>query len=145
MASFPTWKLYQSDGTTIVYEFECVVNTDYNKDPANFVEHQALRGKGSIIIPGSESAWDLPLSFVLIGIGANSQEKYESLSAQINTLKATILKFTKYILKVEITQGGSTNDYKVQRTATMTFPNTGNRKRINIQEVNITLRVDSWS
>ena len=144
MSSFPRYRIYDSTGTSLIYDFECVTNSDDFKDPCNFVEHQSLRGIGSIIIEGSQSAWDLPIDFVLIGTGSTDAEKYESLVSQMQSLQTTIEKFTKYIFKIELTQGGSTLDYKVKRIESFTFPLDSNTKRVNIQRVNLVLRVNSW-
>lgn len=137
--NFPRFRLYSSDGLTLIYEFDFVVNIADNQDPADFVEHAGLRGQGSIIIPGSDSSWDLPLSFLLQG------DDYEDLTAQIDTLVTTVDKFTKYILKVDTTTGGGTKDYKVMRLLPFTFPIPNNgKKRINIQRVEMTFRVGTW-
>lgn len=137
MAGFPRFRLYAADGVTLVYEFVNVTDIDDFADPTDSVEHTSLRGQGSIITEGSDAPWDLPLDFVLIG------EDYEDLSAQIINVKNTIVKFTKYILKVDVTTG-TTQDYKVMRLQTFEFPIQGNKKRINFQHVKVNFRVDSW-
>ena len=144
--TFPRFILYESDGVTPVYEFDCVTNITDNQDPTFYVEHEALRGQGSIIVEVSNRAWDLPMTFVLKSTGITTAEKYEDLSAQIASLQSTIVKFTKYILKIQVTEGGSTKDYKVMRLNTMSFPIEDNaNKRITIQRVELTLRVDCWA
>lgn len=141
MASgFPTFKLYASNGTTLIYDFENVVNITDFQDPATFVEHTSLRGQGSIIIEGSDSPWDLDLSFIL------QEDDYEALVASINSLVTTVSKFTKYILKVELTSGGSTKDYKVMRLNSFQFPIGGDRKkRITFQTGTVSFRVNTWA
>lgn len=142
---YPSFKLYESDGSTLVYEFECVTDIVDNQDPAHYVEHETLRGTGSRIIPGSESAWDLPLSFMLIASGSSDADKYTDLTAKIDTVKNTIQKFTKYIFKVEKTQGGATEDYNVMRIAPISFPvSDTNLKRVTLQPVDMVLRVNCW-
>ena len=137
--SFPRIRLFEEDGTTLVYEFEFVTNIEDNQDPANFIEHQALRGQGSIISEGSDSAWNLPMDFVLQG------DDYEDITSQIDTLKSAVVKFTKYILKVEKTSGGATQDYKIMRLESFLFPLGNRRKRVNIQRVQSIFRVDCWA
>jgi len=139
VGTFPRFRLFDETGVSLIFEFDFVTAIDDNQDPANSVEHQTLRGQGSIIIPGSDSAWDLPIEFILRGTD------YEDLTAQIDTLKSSVLKFTKYILKIDKTTGGATQDYKVIRRQTFRFPTpaTG-RKRITIQRVDSVFRVDSW-
>lgn len=136
--SFPRFRLYQSDGTTPVYEFECVTDINDFQDPFNFIEHTSLRGQGSIISEGSTSPWDLNLTFILTG------EDYEDLVDQIDDLLTTIIKNTKYVLRVDLTP--STNKvYKVKRLESFDFPLNNNKKRVNFQTVNLTLRVDAWA
>ena len=143
--TFPRFRLYDETGAVLIYEFDCVINIDDNQDPCNFVEHESLRGQGSIVIPGSDASWDLPMSFVLVSSGATSSEKYEDLSTQINTVKTSIEKFTKYILKVDITEVGGTQDYNVMRTNSMSFPiGDSTSKRVNVQTVDLVFRVNTW-
>jgi hypothetical protein len=137
-AGFPRFRLYESNGTTLVYEFVYVTDINDFQDPADFVEHTSLRGQGSIIVEGSNQPWDLNLSFVLI------DEDYEALVAQLNALPSTIDKFTKYILKVDLTPS-STKNYKVMRLQSLQFPLNNNKKRVNFQTAQIVLRVDTWA
>jgi len=134
----PDFKLYAQDGTTLVYTFTNVQNiTDY-QDPANFVEHESLRGQGSIMVPGSDSAYDMNMQFVLCGTD------YTDLSTKIVTLKNTITKFTKFILKVD-TSISTTVDYNVMRVSSISFPIGESNKRVTIQKVEMTLRVNAWA
>lgn len=137
-SSFPRFRLYAADGTTLIYDFENVTDINDFQDPASFVEHTSLRGQGSIIIEGSEAPWDLNLTFMLI------KSDYESLVAEMNSVKNTINKFTKYILKVDLTNS-STQDYKVMRLQSIEFPLDRNKKRVNFQSGKITLRVATWA
>jgi len=138
--TFPRFRLFDETGLILIYEFDFVTNIGDNQDPADFVEHAGLRGQGSIIIEGSDSAWDLPMSFILRG------DDYEAVTAEIQTLTTTIEKFTKYILKVDTTTGGGTKDYKLMRLFPFSFPiPLDGKKRINIQRVEATFRVDTWA
>lgn len=138
-STFPRFKLYESDGTTLVYEFECVTEINDWQDPADFVEHTSLRGQGSIITEGSTAPWDLVISWVMQG------DDYEDLVSQINDLVTDVEKFTKYIFKVELTSGGSTKNYKVMRLGSIEFPLDRSQKRVKFQTAQITFRVDSWA
>ena len=138
MASgFPRFKLFQNDGTTLVYEFERVTETNDFQDPVTFSEHLSLRGQGSIISEGSISPWDLNLTFVLQG------DDYEDLVAQMNSLLTTIETNTEYILKIDLTSS-TTKNYNVKRLQSFSFPLNNGKKRVNFQTSNIILRVDSW-
>lgn len=139
MATFPRFRLYESDGSTLVYEFEKVLDINDFQDPSTFTEHTSLRGEGSIISIGSNEPWDLTLAFLLI------EEDYEALVAEMQNVIDSIDKFTKYILKVDTTTGGSTKDYKVKRLTSIAWPNTSRKKRVDFQRGQITFRVDSWA
>ncbi len=135
---FPRFRLYQSNGTTLVYEFEYVLDIEDWKDPFTFIEHTSLRGQGSIISEGSDEAWDLPLSFMLI------DDDYDGLTAKIESLLSTIVKNTKYVLRVDKTPS-TTKDYKVKRLESFSFPLNNKKKRVNFQTVNVIFRVDCWA
>jgi hypothetical protein len=136
--TFPRFRLYQNNGTTLVYEFEKVTDINDFQDPFTFVEHTSLRGQGSIISEGSNAPWDMNLTFILI------DEDYEGLVAQINALTTTIVKNTQYVLKVDLTNS-TTKDYKVKRLESFVFPLDRRKKRVTLQTVNLVLRVDSWA
>lgn len=139
MASgFPKFRLYASNGVTLVYEFENVISIDDWADPFDYSEHISLRGQGSIISEGSTAPWDLNITFLLKGSG------YQDLTGQISSLLSTIQKNTKYILKVDKTPS-STQDYKVKRLESFGFPLNNRQKRVNLQTVNLILRVGCWS
>lgn len=139
MSFTPQFRLYAADGTTLIYTFTYVQNITDFQDPAKFVEHESLRGQGSIIIPGSDAAYDLTIQFILQGVD------YSDLVSKINTLKSTITKFTKYVLKVDLTIS-TTQDYKVMRLNPISFPIESNtNKRVTLQRVEMTLRVNTWA
>ena len=137
-SAFPTYKLYASNGITLIYEFENVIGINDFQDPSTFIEHTSLRGQGSIITEGTTAPWDLKVDFIL------TADDYEALVALLNALPTTVVKFTKYILKVQLTSG-TTKDYKVKRLESFQFP-IGNdlRKRVTFQTSSINLRVDTW-
>jgi len=136
-SGFPKFRLYQTDGSTLVYEFVYVIDINDFQDPSSFVEHTSLRGQGSIISPGSEESWDLNITFILKGVN------YADLVAQMNSLQTTIVNFTKYILKVDLTPS-TTKNYKCLRLQSFQFPLDRVTKRTNIQTVQLSLRVGAW-
>jgi hypothetical protein len=137
--TFPRIRLYNSTGVSLIYEFENVTDINDWQDPITFAEHASLRGQGSIISEGSNAPWDLNMSFVLI------DDDYEALVSQMSSILSTIVKNTKYILKVDLT-ASTTKDYKVKRLQSFVFPlNNNNKKRVNFQTVNGIFRVDSWA
>lgn len=141
MASgFPRFKLYQENGSTLVYEFENIL--DYGDgiflDPTTFSRHTSLRGQGSIISDGSETDWELPLEFYLTG------DDYEDLIAQEKNITNLIQKNIKYVLRVDLTIS-TTEDLKVKRLIPIRFPITNDKSKvIRSQKGFITLLVNSW-
>jgi len=139
--TFPRFILYASNGTTPVYEFEYVL--DYGdgiyQDPITFAKHNSLRGQGSIISEGSAEDWELPLEFYLKG------DDYEDLIAKQSTIQTTILKNTKYVLKVDLTPT-TTKALKVKRLSPIRFPITNQKNKVvTSQRGFITFLVDAWA
>ena len=138
MPGFPHFILYEADGSTPVYEFQFVTDINDFQDPSDFIEHTSLRGQGSIIVEGSDQPWDLSLTFIIKGTD------YADLVDQMDSIQSTIAKFTRYILKIDITPS-STKDYYVQRLQSIQFPLTNSKKRVDIQTVQVIFRVNSWA
>ena len=141
-ATFPRFRLHQSDGTTLVFEFETVLDWGNSPfvDAITFTEHTSLRGQGSIISEGSTAPFDFPLQFLLTG------DDYKDLVGQMNSLSSTILNNVKYVLRIDLDEVGTTKDLKVKRLSPILFPITNEKKKvITFQEGNITFRVDSWA
>ena len=141
MANYPIFRLYNSAGTVLIYEFDNVVdwNNSPFEDPSTFVEHTSLRGQGSIISDGADEAWDFELNFLLIN------NDYEALVAIMNALPTTIEKNTNYILKIDLTDS-TTKDLKVKRLKTIKFPSgTRKKKVVTFADGFITLRVGTWA
>ena len=140
--TFPRFRLYDSTGVTLIYELERVIDWGNSPflNPKSYTEHVSHRGQGSIVSDGSLRAWDLPLTFILL------DSDYEALVAQLNTLSTTIAHNTKYILKVDLTSGGSTKDLKVKRLEDIPFPITSTSNKVTkFQTGTLTLRVNSWA
>lgn len=144
--SFPTFKLFESDGVTPVYEFKKVVdiNPPLNADGIDFSEHNALRGQGGIITEGSIEPYDLTIEFVLIAIGTTDQEKYINLIIRMKEVRDTILTGTKYVFKMD-TSLSETEITKVKRTATILFPLDDRQKILNFQRVIVNFRANVWN
>ncbi len=139
MADFvPSVKLYASNGTTLIYTFSKVVNFEDMPDPVSFVEHTAVRGQGSIISEGSTETWTLALEFIFTGTN------YTDLKTQLDTLKSTIVKFTKYILKIN-KDASTTENFKVMRVSNIEAPIGDRNKRRTFQRIKINFLVDAWA
>ena len=136
--TFPRIRLFQNNGTTLVFEFALVTDINDFQDPITFSEHLSLRGQGSIVSEGSTAPWDLNLTFILQGTD------YEDLVAQMDSLLSTIVTNTQYVLRVDLTIS-TTKVYKVKRLQSFDFPLDNRKKRVNFQTVNLILRSNSWA
>ncbi len=139
--TFPRFRLYQNNGVTLVYEFEKVTNWENSpfQDPQTFSEHNSLRGQGGIISEGSQTPFDFPLDFMLIG------GDYEALVAQMNSLPSTIAFNTQYILKIDLT-ASTTKDLKVKRLSSILFPSGTSGKNVVTNQIGIiNFRVNVWA
>jgi len=138
--TFPRFRLYDSTGVSLIYEFENVLDWGNAPflDPITFSEHTSLRGQGSIISEGSQAPWDLTLNFMLI------EDDYESLVAIMNGLSSTIVNNTKYVLKIDLTSI-TTKDLKVKRLEPIQFPVTRKKKVVTFQEGIINFKVNCWA
>ncbi len=139
---FPRFRLYNSTGLSLLYEFDNVLDWGDGilLDPITFSKHESLRGRGSIISEGSLRDWELPLEFLLTGTD------YEDLMIQKQFVNNSIVKNTKYILKVDLTEVGGTKDLKVKRLNSIRFPVTNDKSKVvRFQKGFITFLVDCWA
>jgi len=134
MAWIPSYKLYASDGVTLVYTFDAVTRDNSPKDAKKGYEIEGFRGEGSVHVSGSEASWNLILDFYLQGDG------YQALIAKMDTILSTIQTDTKYVLKIDRTPS-TTQNYNVMRKQSIEWTDT---KRIKFQKGTITFRVNTW-
>lgn len=130
-----TFKLYASDGVSLIYTFPIVFSANYPHSEQKIIEHENVRGKGSIIVNGGESSWDLVLKGVL------RAADYEALMVLVDSLDTTIVLNTPYYIK--ITKGVATTwDYKCKRITSIMYQE--DNLRTNFLEYTITLRINCW-
>lgn len=135
MSTFtPSYKLYASDGLTLIYMFNFITEDNSPQDPYHFSEIVGSRGQGSIIVPGSVAPWDLTLTFFLQG--AN----YQTLIALIDSLQSTISFNTPFVLKIDRTPL-ITQNYNVKRIMPIKWDAS---QRFYTQKGTLTFRVNSW-
>lgn len=134
MSWFPRYKLYASDGLTLVYPFDYILSDNSPQDSLRFTEITGFRGQGSLIIGGSTQPWDLQLTFFLC------KTDYTSLIAAMDSVESTIAMNIPYILKIDRTIS-TTKDYHVKRLTPILWDDT---KRVKYQKGNIFFRVNSW-
>lgn len=132
----PTFKLYASNGITLIYQFEHVQAPieGWPSDQPSNVEITNLRSQGSINIPGGQKSYDIILHGILIGTD------YTDLTSKIFTLQTTVLSNTNYILKLD--KSVSTSDsIHVVRVNPIVFEESN---RINFQKYSVTFKALSW-
>ena len=131
----PSFILYASDGSTPVYTFEHIQETNWPIDNPSFIEHTNLRSSGSILVPGGDKAYDLILNGVL------TADDYSALTTKIFALRDTVLANTRYVLKLEKSDGVY-DTINVQRVSPIILEPS---RRINIQKYQITFKALSWA
>jgi len=131
-----TFKLYASDGTTLLYTFPIVFQANYPHTEKEIIEHKNIRANGSVIVEGGNSPWDLTLRGVLSG------SDYDTLMTLVNSLESAVVINTPYVLKI-VSTGGTTYSYNVKRITPITYPE--DNLRTDLMEYTITLRVLSWA
>lgn len=134
MAWVPKFKLFASNGSTLIYTFPYVNFTNAPQSTEEYVEHQNIRAKGSLIIKGGKKAWDLILRFTLL------TEDYQSLMALITNLEDTVLFNTPYVLKIE----KAPNDYLIYNVKRLVAFEYEDNIRTNFTEVTANFRAYSW-
>jgi len=131
----PSFTLYASDGSTPVYAFQYISETNWPTDSPYAIEHTNLRASGSIVVPGGNKAYNLTLRGFLYA--AN----YTALTSLIFALKTAIVANTRYVLKCEKSLGVF-DEIKVMRIAPIQLDTS---RRTSVQHYTITLRALSWA
>jgi len=134
MSWFPKYKLYASNGSSLIYSFQYILSDNSPQDSLRFTEITGFRGQGSIIIPGSTQPWDLQLTFFLCNAD------YATLIAAMDSVESTIVLGTPYVLKIDRTIS-TTKDYNVKRLTPIVWEDTN---RVRYQKGTIQFRVNSW-
>ena len=138
MADFiPTFKLYESDGVTLVYQFDNVIPPiiGWPTDNPSSVQYTNTRASGEIIVPGGNKAYDIVLNGILLA------DNYTALTTKIFLLRDTVLANTRYILTLD--KSSTTYDsIKVMRLKDIELDSS---RRVNNQRYACTLRALSWS
>ena len=134
MAWHPTFKLYDSTDTSLIYFIENVITINYPQDNPSSVQLTNLRSSKGIIIPGGLKPYNLTLRGVLIGTD------YTDLQAKIDAMKTAIVYNTPYILKID-TSISTQDEINVMRTSSIIFEE---GRRTKFQYFNITLLANAW-
>jgi len=131
------FRLYQSDGVTLVYTFPVVFEANYPHSEKEMVEYRTIRGKGSLYADGGETAWDFTMRGVVFG------EDYDAVISAIDSMESAVALNTPYVLKITKSVGGATNyEYNVKRVAPIEYEIAS--RRTDFCEYMCQLRVNSW-
>lgn len=132
------FKLYESNGITERYTFSLVQETNAPNNPEKFTEVRGFRGQGSLVITGSEAAWDLIIR------GLFNQDNYDDITTAIDALETALAFGEPYYLKIDKDLAQTSQySYKIKRIVSIVYPN-GLRNGKGFQEYSVTLRVNSW-
>jgi hypothetical protein len=131
----PRFRLYASDSSTLIYEFEYVQNiTNWLTENPSNIEITNLRSQGSINIPGGQKSVDLILQGVLIAAD------YDALTTKIFSLETTVLSNTNYVLKLDKTSS-TTDNIHVIRAEGIKWEDS---QRTTMIKYTITFKTLSW-
>jgi hypothetical protein len=128
------FKLYATNGSTLIYTFHCVFSANYPHSEKNLIEHTNPRAKGSIIVDGGSSPWTLNLKGVIFS------STYDNLMNLVDNMESYVTLNTPFVLG--ITSGATTHTYNVKRTEPIIWQE--DNLRTNYIEYNITFRVNCW-
>jgi len=134
MAFVPHFKLYASDGNTLLYTFIAVQSTNAPQTVKKSTTVEGIRGQGCIVIPGSDSSWTLEINGVLLA------DNYTALTVLIDALEGALVMFTNYIIIFNKSINTSYT-YNVQRTEPISYPAS---LRTDYQEYQVKLKVGAW-
>jgi len=130
----PTFKLYDSTDTSLIYFIENVITTNYPQDNPASVQLTNLRSSKGIVIPGGLKPYELTMRGILTGTD------YSDLTTKINAMKTTIVYNTPYILKID-TSEITTESINVMRVSPIIFEE---GRRTKIQYFVINLLANAW-
>jgi len=132
------FRLYQSDGVSLIYTFPLVQEANYPQTPRKSVVVEGQRGKGAVVIDGGEASWEMTIRGLIMIDTAD--EGYEEIIVDIDALESAVAVNTPYILKISKTD--STNyEYRVKRIEAIEYPQS---LRTDSQEYIVKLLVNSW-
>lgn len=134
MAFVPKFRLYSSDGLSLLYTFPGVFSTNAPQSAEEVIELTNIRSKGSLFIGGGDTAWDLSIEFNLVA------ENYEAIVVLMDALETAMAFNTPYIFRYDKTISTFYN-YKVKRVRPFVYPKSLRNKK---QQVNAIFKVNSW-
>jgi len=138
MAVLPKFKLYDSTGLNLLYEFLVVQRTNAPQSPLRHLSIEGNRGTGALIIEAGTPAWELEIEGIFVI--DNASEGYEEITVKIDAIESAIALNTPYILRLDKTDA-TTYEYKVKRLNPIDYPTS---LRNDSQEYRVVFLVGSW-
>jgi hypothetical protein len=136
MTWYPTIKLFASNGSTLVYTFEHVLDLpDWPNDNPSSIVLDNLRSQGAIVLPGGNKAYKLTLKGVL------SKADYNALIIAMASIKSSIVANTPYVLKID-TSISTTDNINVKRILPISWE--GPTRKTKIQYYTIEFLAGCW-
>jgi hypothetical protein len=136
MSIIPRIKLYDSAGTTLLYTFTAVQDTNIPLEEIRSSKITPYRGRGAIVLTGSVKDSDIYVSGIL------DAADYEALVVLMDSMKSTIVKGTKYILKMDKSSSGQYS-YNVKMVDDISMP-IDEDKRNTYQNYKCTFISNAW-
>lgn len=133
------FNLYDLNELELIITFPVVFESNFPINEKKTIEHENVRGKGSIIVDGGEAASDLYLKGVITG------EDYDDLIEKINNMEDKVQFNVPYVLKIESSSASSginEPSYHVKRKDKIEWQS--NSLRTNFVEYTIIFRTNSW-
>lgn len=129
-----TFRIYASNGSTLLHTFSTVFSANFPHTEKNLIEHTNPRGKGSIIVDGGNSSWDLIIKGVIFASG------YYNLMTAVDSMESNIVLNTPYV--ITISDGSKTYSYNCKRILPIEYQD--DSLRTDYLEYNCILRILSW-
>lgn len=138
MTFIPRFKIYASDGISLLYTFEAVQHTNCPQSSIRHIPIEGVRGKGKLIIPAGTETWEAEITGAMYI--DTSTETYEDLIAKIDAIESAIALNTAYYLRIDKTDS-TYYEYKVKRVEAIDYPES---LRTDIQRYTVRLAVNAW-
>lgn len=134
----PTFKIYATNGSTLIYTLPLVIQSNHNNVGNNkFIRLENGRSIGATYIEGGLDDEDIVIEGVLRGTS------YENLVTLRDSMLAAIVSNTAYYLKVDKSPS-ATYEFKVKRLQGIEFT-IGDKNKMNTRlDYKIVLKNNSW-
>lgn len=134
----PQFQLYDSTGTSLIYTFYAVDDTNIPQQPVDTVTITNFRSSGAVVIGGGNKPFEGFLHFYITGSG------YTAVQEAITYLTSNIQVNVPYILQVGTGSSSAPLTYNVKRIVDFEWLNVKTSLRNYYQEVNLKLLCNAW-